>query len=149
MKLEEWIDSAKYRKLVDFIDNVAREAKLNTDSFESPLRNYLLRTELVLNERYAKTDSKRDGYRFGHGEFRNFINSIREPDPSRHCGIPLDRLVRCFGSAERLDYGTGHELQFFMVMLEYCEQNPRISVSEFFYSCYPKYYRLCRTIIER
>ena len=68
--------------------------------------------------------------RFGNKAFRTWLDKIKEgyepmmkellPDESYHAAIPElgEYFLDSFGSYERIDYGTGHEMNFLAYL--YC-----------------------------
>lgn len=67
------------------------------------------------------------GSRFGNPVFRTFLDKIEEALPSWHAELGLSNpsqvdeistyLLNSFGNKRRIDYGSGHELNFFLWLL--------------------------------
>ncbi|KAI6780202.1 Serine/threonine-protein phosphatase 2A activator-like protein [Emericellopsis cladophorae] len=67
------------------------------------------------------------GSRFGNKAFRGFLDLARDVSPRWHrqMGVPSDAAIdeastyldHSFGNKNRIDYGSGHELNFFMWLL--------------------------------
>ncbi|PFH56242.1 hypothetical protein XA68_16845 [Ophiocordyceps unilateralis] len=67
------------------------------------------------------------GSRFGNKAFRGFLNSVESACPRWHRSLGLDNegaiaevstyLNQSFGNHHRIDYGSGHELNFLMWLL--------------------------------
>ncbi|KAK3984353.1 rotamase PTPA-2 [Cladorrhinum sp. PSN332] len=103
--------------------------------------------------------SDQDGSRFGNKTFRIFLDKVKSRSPQWHSSFPQPPaqdstpeiqtyLLHSFGNRARIDYGSGHELNFFMYLL--CLTQLRLlSPSDFpalVLRVFPKYLTVMRQI---
>jgi serine/threonine-protein phosphatase 2A activator len=95
--------------------------------------------------------------RFGNPAFRKFFDALSTtlPDYAATISIPPSYtpeastyLLHSFGSATRIDYGSGHELNFILYLLCLYQLNllPPPTFSALALSVFPNYIHLCRKI---
>ena len=160
--LIEFQASEVYKFLLKFIIKLQSSVKgTNISSTECP--EWLL----PLLDLLVKYDSWIDEIppeecpmRFGNKAFRTWLNKVKEnysddiklilPSEDMHAAIPELKLylIESFGSYERIDYGTGHELNFlaFLICLfkigVYTEEHFQGLINQIF----ERYLNLCRRI---
>ena len=105
---------------------------------------------------YPPTDQ--GGSRFGNSAFRNFIDSISKQSPSWHKRLDLPSqssieeastyLDHSLGNRQRIDYGSGHELNFVMWLLCLYRLSliPTSTFSELTLVVFPRYIKLLRRL---
>ena len=98
------------------------------------------------------------GSRFGNSAFRDFIDSISKQSPSWHKRLNLPSqpsieeastyLDHSFGNRQRIDYGSGHELNFviWLLCLNRMSLIPTSTFSELTLVVFPRYIKLLRRI---
>ncbi|ORY76365.1 serine/threonine-protein phosphatase 2A activator 2 [Protomyces lactucae-debilis] len=129
--LQLFQDSPAYTSLTDFIEqlNTAVVGKPNTASCTlSPAVQAIL--DLLdglqrLIEAHPPVDN--DKSRFGNPAFRDFYDAVQECAPRLHTAVPglepaaveevAGYLGESFGNRTRIDYGSGHELNFLCYLL--------------------------------
>lgn len=98
------------------------------------------------------------GSRFGNKAFRTFLDEIERQLPSWHARLGLDDpvaieevstyLEHSFGNRTRIDYGSGHELNFFIWLL--CLNRlgllPSSAFSQVTLIVFPRYLRTMRDV---
>ncbi|KAK4463094.1 hypothetical protein QBC42DRAFT_266341 [Cladorrhinum samala] len=97
----------------------------------SPAISHLLAIlDEIENHCRSSPPSDQGGSRFGNKTFRVFLDKIKSSSPQWHSSaspfssVPGDAvpevqtyLLSSFGNRSRIDYGSGHELNFFMYLL--------------------------------
>jgi serine/threonine-protein phosphatase 2A activator len=125
--LEKFLKGKTFTKIMDFIlalqDSVKSSNPKETVLPEKlkPLSNLLDRLEELLKE----TPPLEDPQRFGNKAFRLWYEKLEQQYDDLMCKIVDPTLaielkayfLDCFGSAKRIDYGTGHELNFLCILL--------------------------------
>ncbi|KAI7358150.1 Phosphotyrosyl phosphatase activator [Hortaea werneckii] len=98
------------------------------------------------------------GSRFGNPAFRTFLDQVQENVPSwqRQLGVKDDAaidevglyLVNAFGNGTRIDYGSGHELNFllFLLCLNRISLLPERTFPALALLIFPRYLRLMREV---
>ena len=98
------------------------------------------------------------GSRFGNPAFRDFIDSILSQSRSWHqrLGLPSQSLIdevstylhHSFGNRQRIDYGSGHELNFLMwlLCLNRLSLLPASTFPELTLIVFPRYVKLLRRL---
>jgi serine/threonine-protein phosphatase 2A activator len=139
MELTEWASSQTYHQLLAYIEDMSASAKANITGVKSDLLVLLEESEELLDSSFAIVSFEAGASRFGSPAFRQFLRRVDELVADKR----YSRIKKCFGSAERLDYGTGHELEFILLLMSLD------SSADFFFSVYPAYYRLVKLVIQR
>jgi serine/threonine-protein phosphatase 2A activator len=128
--MKKWIDSPSYNKLVQFIEDLqdlvtglTNDALVHTSDNCQKLSEILDRVDKIVHENPVVKEKAIS--RFGKGEFRDFFDQVnRESQELLATIIPdqlhIDEVKRYFaeswGNRTRIDYGSGHELNFIMVL---------------------------------
>ena len=130
-----------------------------SDAAQAPIVNDLL---LVLDEAAEALSACppiETGSRFGNPAFRTFLERIQERLPSWHRKLGLKNddaineasvyLANAFGNGSRIDYGSGHELNFILWLL--CLRQLSLIPSQSTYPAlallvFPRYLRLMREV---
>jgi serine/threonine-protein phosphatase 2A activator len=97
------------------------------------------------------------GSRFGNPAFRSFLDAITKHLPEWHTRLSLPSkaigevstyLQHSFGSASRIDYGSGHELNFILWLLCLNRLNllPESTFPSLTLIVFPRYLKLMRTV---
>lgn len=157
--ISAWQDSETFHSLIEFLQNLAVSVeglKINDKSL--PHSDISLQLVEVLNQIDSFVDSNpvvkdKEVTRFGKPEFRGFYNDVE-----RNCrsilssclsndGI-LNYLIKSFGDFNRIDYGSGHELNFLVFL--YCIYRSELIKDEDFPSIvlvvFARYLQLMRKI---
>ncbi|OAA73189.1 phosphotyrosyl phosphatase activator [Cordyceps fumosorosea ARSEF 2679] len=132
--LELFLASPTYDLLVGWVFGLA-DAVVDTprsapavrdDAVSEPVRTLLA----VLDEAKTLTElappNEQGGSRFGNRAFQGFVDLVRARAPEWHLRLRLDGaaaaeagayLTQSFGNRDRIDYGSGHELNFAVWLL--------------------------------
>ncbi|KAK4231746.1 Serine/threonine-protein phosphatase 2A activator 2 [Podospora fimiseda] len=104
--------------------------------------------------------SDQGGSRFGNKTFRIFLDKLKSKSPQWHSSFPQPPpqssipeiqtyLFHSFGNRARIDYGSGHELNFFMYLLTLTQLGLISPTSDFpalVLHVFPKYLTVMRQI---
>jgi serine/threonine-protein phosphatase 2A activator len=155
MDIDFWISSNSFRDLLAFIKDIFENPLPNQWETKNDLTDLLESIEQSVDSFNVPQNSK---YRYGNREFRPFIeeSAFTLIDNWKPLQDSLDdtelksHLKASFGNLNRIDFGTGHELEFLIFLFLYCKlplaANSRAQI---FYACYPRYYRLQKKIIAK
>lgn len=129
--LNKWIDSETYNSIVNFIQDLQQsvEGKTNDEKVEeSDVTNKVLvildNIERIFNENPVVQDKNIS--RFGKVEFRDFYDQVSRESEQLVKSLVLDEtsvvelltyLKESWGNRTRIDYGSGHELNFICFLL--------------------------------
>lgn len=105
-------------------DKVSSEVSSSAPSEVSPGNKFLLQIEEIIKE----VPLEEGNQRYGNKGFINFVERVstegermlRSSFPrisQKDCSILQSYLVESFGNRSRIDYGTGHELNFFCFLI--------------------------------
>lgn len=128
--LEIWLDSDTHANLLLFVADLqgsvvglANDADVAPSPFASELDNTLGRLEHIIEEHPVVKDKEIS--RFGKPEFREFYDALTAEAPSMlkklipqsdkaasHLDEVLSYFTESWGNRTRIDYGSGHELNF-------------------------------------
>lgn len=129
--LQRWTDSQTYTELVDFIQNLQDLVVGLTNNAEVPVSNNTEKLLSVLHKVSAIIDSnpvvkEADVSRFGKPEFRDFYDQLAAESRQLLSVFTQDEgaldelstyFVESWGDRTRIDYGSGHELNFVCFLL--------------------------------
>lgn len=127
--LEVWKDSATYNELLEFVCSLqnAVVGKANDDPcFVSTTVDHILSLLDSINSIIDKhpVEHEKDVSRFGKIEFRDFYTEVSELATNLvkgvvgHENIDVSTyLLESWGDSKRIDYGSGHELNFMCFLL--------------------------------
>ncbi|KAJ2479693.1 Serine/threonine-protein phosphatase 2A activator 2 [Coemansia sp. RSA 2131] len=126
--LERYLESPACTELVGFITtlNDAIIGVKTTDSIEdSPVVQNLLKLLDKIKQTNDDTPPLDTKSRFGNPAFRDFYNTcerelpmwLADIVPTEHVEQVSTYLCESFGNCRRIDYGTGHELNFIAFLL--------------------------------
>lgn len=128
--MDIWIDSDTYITLVLFIESLQElvvgldnDAELKGSENCNKFEEVLARVDAIIDENPVKVD--KEVSRFGKPEFREFYDQIdQESVKLLETIVPSDKVsevkqyfLESWGNRTRIDYGSGHELNFIMVLL--------------------------------
>lgn len=141
--LEKWIDSPIYNQIIEFVEELQELVVGLTNDAEvlesEATKNLLLLLDdvnLVIESH--PVEHEKDVSRFGKVEFRDFYDDLSEKAPSilrslhlapkqdLAMGLDLDLdpsielaayFVESWGNRTRIDYGSGHEMNFIAFLL--------------------------------
>lgn len=131
MDMAAWQNSETYYELLGFINSVAQvvQGKRLTDNFEqsAPVQK-LLDLINALEQLAIETPPIDQPQRFGNMAYRTWHKKMLEKTPELIATVLSENLVDAvkelevyltdsFGNATRIDYGTGHELNFIMFLM--------------------------------
>ncbi|CAK9441445.1 uncharacterized protein LODBEIA_P53130 [Lodderomyces beijingensis] len=132
--LDCWVDSETYREVVEFVCSLqeAVVGKANDDAgclVSSQVQRLVSILESI-NEMIDlhPVEQEKGASRFGKVEFRDFYSALGEQCPelvkrvSGEANIELATyLQESWGDSNRIDYGSGHELNFVSFLLSLCK----------------------------
>lgn len=142
-------ETSSYSKILDFIEQIMNSIRNETQSTNPNMKNLIDGLRLILND----TSPVKEPQRFGNVAFRVFHKKV-------HSGIvkllkknnishlaDTNYLTESFGNPTRLDYGTGHELNFicYLYVLRSVKQ---ISINEV-RNILDTYFELVRAVINK
>lgn len=127
--IETWVDCATFDQLIEFISELAESVKgLENNQYQEPIGASIDKCCSLLDEVFSiakqhpvKEDAETS--RFGKIEFRHFYDDLRikaqdliSKEFDQLSQDQAEELVAYFveswGDRERIDYGSGHELNF-------------------------------------
>ncbi|CAH6719296.1 serine/threonine-protein phosphatase 2A activator 2 [[Candida] jaroonii] len=124
--LNKWANSETFNELVDFVERLQDSVagKTNDEAIEvSPavekVMKILLRIELIIQENPVLHEKNIS--RFGKVEFKSFYDQVKSESPTLLNNLTSNEqdveeisayLVESWGNRTRIDYGSGHELNF-------------------------------------
>jgi len=166
-----WFESEAYYKLLKFVialnDSVRRnpmKPKVPSKSIEG-LKNFIKKIETISNN--TPLQPAVDGsFRFGNLAFRDFLNNLEHQSTelitellsynqmNYHPNFVLELsgyFGDMFGSKQRIDYGTGHELHFlaFLCCLYAFNFFTQEDFKDLVYEVIYNYMRLIRSVMDR
>lgn len=131
--LAKWVESPSYNELVEFIERlqasvlgVTNDAPVSTSNTIIKLEEILGKVEKVIAAHPIVRDVELS--RFGKPEFRDFYDALKSQSPiwiSELCSHEtpqyitemLEYFTDSWGNRTRIDYGSGHELNFILFLL--------------------------------
>ena len=161
---EIFLSSPTYSLILSFVFSLSESAAdkkissihvLTTHSSTHNILSILNSIEETISH-YPPTDQ--GGSRFGNSAFRDFIDNISKQSPSWHKRLDLPSqssieeastyLDHSFGNRQRIDYGSGHELNFVMwlLCLNRLSLIPTSTFSELTLVVFPRYIKLLRRL---
>jgi serine/threonine-protein phosphatase 2A activator len=155
MDIEAWTGSASFRGLNSFICDILDNPLRNQWDSTIDLSDLLESIEQCVIEFKVSDDTS---FRFGNKDFKPFIEGdvydlIDAWKPIQDHSVDKElksHLKSSFGNLSRIDYGTGHELEFLIFLFIYSKLTSQTeSPNRLFYSTYPRYYRLQKKIINK
>ena len=159
-----FLSSPTYSLILSFVFSLSESAadkkisSIHVSTTHSSTHNILSILDSVEEtiSHYPPTDQ--GGSRFGNSAFRDFIDSISKQSPSWHKRLDLPSqssieeastyLDHSFGNRQRIDYGSGHELNFVMwlLCLNRLSLIPTSTFSELTLVVFPRYIKLLRRL---
>lgn len=160
--LEKWVDSPLYNKLVDF--TVALQTLAQGHENNQPAHDGNAACHLLLNA-LNQVDAAIDNHpvvkdaellRFGKPEFREFYDDIHSQSITlmqavvgpEHAEEVATYFGEAFGNRTRIDYGSGHELNFLLVMVA-MDTVKAITADDYLYLAvvvFPRYIKVMRRL---
>jgi len=162
---ELFLSSKTYKLIVSFVFTLSESVKDQTisDVQASPAAHdstilALLETLDEIEEVLKNCPPLDTGSRFGNPAFRDFLRQVDEALPTWHCNLGITDspaseevstyLAHAFGNGSRIDYGSGHELNFILWLL--CLRQMSIISDAVFPSLalliFPRYLKLMRSV---
>lgn len=130
---DKFLSSPTYQLILAFVFSLAESVQ---DQPRSAVNPHLMSGTLKgivsvldrVNELLLKSPpTEQGGSRFGNRAFRDFLDLVKSEAPAWHQQIGLENpaavdevstyLMQSFGDQARIDYGSGHELNFVMWLL--------------------------------
>ncbi|EEY19739.1 serine/threonine-protein phosphatase 2A activator 2 [Verticillium alfalfae VaMs.102] len=130
---EIFLASPTYELILAFVFGLSEavvdtpSSAVNLEDANPPVKvilNILDRVETLLNQ---SPPTEQGGSRFGNKAFRDFLDLIKAQAPEWHTKLGIDLsgageeastyLLQSFGNRMRIDYGSGHELNFIVWLL--------------------------------
>ncbi|GEQ69740.1 hypothetical protein JCM33374_g3414 [Metschnikowia sp. JCM 33374] len=130
--LEKWVDSPSYTSLINFIAalqksvlGVTNDAQVPASDLIPKLLDILSKVEHIIEAHPIVKDV--DISRFGKPEFRDFYDDLKSsslewfvdlcPTEARQYAPEIQEyFVEAWGNRTRIDYGSGHELNFMLFL---------------------------------
>lgn len=157
-----FLASPTYQTLLGFVfglsDSVHGKAisSISKDSL-TPTTNVILSILDEAEALVAMNPPLDTGSRFGNPAFRSFFDAVTRHLPEWHTKLLLPQeaiaevstyLQHSFGSASRIDYGSGHELNFLLWLLCLNRLNllPTTAFPALTLVVFPRYLKLMRTV---
>lgn len=128
-----FIETKAYNTILDFLKEIT-----NSIRTEKQYKNEFIQNEIKsISAILYKIKPNKKVHRFGNTAFQLFYDQL-----------PYDiYLKESFGNRTRIDYGTGHELNFICYLYAMYKKNI-IKINEIFHSC-DLYFDLVRQVINR
>ncbi|KAH6689220.1 phosphotyrosyl phosphate activator protein [Plectosphaerella plurivora] len=130
---EMFLKSSTYKLVLAFVFNLAESVQdqprsaVDASSMSSNLKGIMSILDSVHELLIKSPPTEQGGSRFGNKAFRDFLDLVELQAPGWHESIGLDNpdaikevstyLMQSFGNQARIDYGSGHELNFVMWLL--------------------------------
>jgi len=128
--LEKFKTSNAFKEIVTFIVELQEsvECKANSDVKSSPILAPMEEVLSILSDYVDSTPPLEQPMRFGNKAFRLFLDKVKEnysmliskilktKEQMRASEELKEYFMDAFGSYERIDYGTGHELNFLVFL---------------------------------
>ncbi|KAF3358286.1 Serine/threonine-protein phosphatase 2A activator 2 like [Verticillium longisporum] len=130
---EIFLASPTYELILAFVFGLSESvvdtptSAVNLEDVNPPVKvilNILDRVETLLSQ---SPPTEQGGSRFGNKAFRDFLDLIKAQAPEWHTELGIDLpgageeastyLLQSFGNRMRIDYGSGHELNFIVWLL--------------------------------
>jgi serine/threonine-protein phosphatase 2A activator len=157
-----FLTSPTYKLLLSFVFSLSdsiRDTPISKATKE-PLTPTLQTILNILDEAealVAATPPLQTGSRFGNPAFRSYLTALTNSLPKWHEQLSLPAqaipevstyLQNAFGSSTRIDYGSGHELNFLLWLLCLNRLNllPTSTFQSLTLQIFPRYLRLMRTV---
>ena len=118
--IQKWIDSEPYSKIVDrltklaeSVQSLSRSEKPTPTDCVQKILDVFVKCQTIVDE----TDLTTEKVKFGNVGFRNWLTTIFNKKEELFADITdntdvMNYFCQSFGSWSRIDYGTGHELNF-------------------------------------
>lgn len=157
--LNKWIDSKTYNEVLDFVIDLQNLVLGLTNDQSKPTSVVLLlitvldRIEAIVHENPVLKE--KNVSRFGKVEFRDFYDQVQsESDAmlkevcSEHVSEVGAYLTESFGNRTRIDYGSGHELNFmcFLLSLQKTGVIDKNDYTSLILSVFTKYIKIMRIL---
>jgi serine/threonine-protein phosphatase 2A activator len=130
---ETFLASSTYKLVLAFVFNLSESVQdqprsaVDTSSMSSTLKGILSIIDGVHELLLKSPPTEQGGSRFGNKAFRDFLDLVKLEAPGWHKKIGLETpaaidevstyFMQSFGNQARIDYGSGHELNFVMWLL--------------------------------
>lgn len=100
---------------------------IKDDELSAPIKTLLAQLDQAEQLVYQNPPDDQGGSRFGNKRFRDFLDKTKAQSPTWHRQLGLENedaiaeltvyLSQSFGNRKRIDYGSGHELNFMIWLL--------------------------------
>ncbi|GMM52272.1 peptidylprolyl isomerase [Starmerella bacillaris] len=119
----KFVQSEAYNDVVDIITQLNEACKDQKIGYQEPVSPTVQKLSQCLKEVSAlvgQFPARKTASRFGKPEFRDFLDALELKLPKL---LPSDNeevceyFARSFGDRKRIDYGSGHELNFVCVLI--------------------------------
>ena len=156
--------SPTYDLILSFVFSLSEAAAdrkisaINTSIDQESIRNLLSILSCIEDIIGQCPPADQGGSRFGNPSFRNFLDSVSTQCPAWHSSLGITSslaisevstyLQNSFGNRARIDYGSGHELNFiiWLLCLNRLSILPPSTFPELTLLIFPRYIRLMRKI---
>ncbi|KAM0673472.1 Serine/threonine-protein phosphatase 2A activator 2 [Gurleya vavrai] len=143
--------SNAFLKIKNFLELINNSVKTEKQLKNPNTQNLILSIRKILD----KTALVQEVQRFGNSGFINFYDSVKSKINKiiSNCNFDIkdaktfSYVTESFGNATRIDYGTGHELNF-LCFLYVLNQNGFMQINECFYAL-DSYFDLVRDVIYK
>ena len=159
-----FLSSPTYSLILSFVFSLSESAahkkisSINVPSTHSSIHSILSILNSIEETISRYPPANQGGSRFGNSAFRDFIDSISNQSLSWHQRLGLlsqssieeasTYLHHSFGNRQRIDYGSGHELNFIMwlLCLNRLSLLPTSTFSAITLRVFPRYIKLLRRL---
>ena len=159
-----FLSSPTYSLILSFVFSLSESAgNKKVSSVDVPTTHPSIHKILSILDSIQETISRcppadQGGSRFGNPAFRDFIDNISSQSQSwhQHLGLPFRSSIEevstylhhSFGNRQRIDYGSGHELNFVMwlLCLNRLSLLPTSTFSALSLVIFPRYIKLLRKL---
>ncbi|ROT34801.1 Phosphotyrosyl phosphatase activator [Sodiomyces alkalinus F11] len=130
---ELFLDSSAYRMVVAFVFSLSDSVRdtpcsaVNNSNSSGNVRNIIEILDRVEELLKRSPPVEQGGSRFGNKAYRGFVDLVETEASEWHAKLGIDDsaardelsayFIQSFGSRERIDYGSGHELNFIIWLL--------------------------------
>ena len=159
-----FLSSPTYSLILSFVFSLSESAadkkisSIDVATIHSSIRHILFILDSIEENISSCPPADQGGSRFGNPAFRDFIDSISSQSRSWHerLGLPSQSSIEevstylhhSFGNRQRIDYGSGHELNFviWILCLERLSLLPTSTFPELALVVFPRYIKLMRRL---